>query len=96
VSGGGESATRPTIALVEKEIEFAHRQRDQHEHWLVPSVILGRIDARAIAIAPAIIGLGFGAMVFAAIAGQAATACSSAARCGGRSPPGHIRSILRT
>lgn len=38
-------------------------------YWLVPSAILGRIDARTIAIAPAIIGVGFGAMVLAAVRG---------------------------
>ena len=38
-------------------------------YWLVPAVILGRIDAQTIVIAPALIGLGFGAMVLAAVAG---------------------------
>jgi peptidoglycan/LPS O-acetylase OafA/YrhL len=38
-------------------------------YWLAPSVILERIDARTIAVAPALIGLGFGAMVLAAVTG---------------------------
>ena len=39
-------------------------------YWLVPSVILGRIDARTIVLAPALIGLCFGAMVLAAVSGS--------------------------
>jgi peptidoglycan/LPS O-acetylase OafA/YrhL len=38
-------------------------------YWLVPSVILQTIDARTIVIAPAAIGLCFGAMVLAAVSG---------------------------
>lgn len=38
-------------------------------YWLVPSLILERIDAWTIAIAPALIGLGCGAMVLAAVTG---------------------------
>jgi len=38
-------------------------------YWLVSSLILDRIDARTIVIAPALIGLGFGAMVLAAVSG---------------------------
>jgi peptidoglycan/LPS O-acetylase OafA/YrhL len=38
-------------------------------YWLVPSVILHSIDARTIVVAPALIGLCFGAMVFAAVSG---------------------------
>jgi peptidoglycan/LPS O-acetylase OafA/YrhL len=38
-------------------------------YWLVPSVILRTIDARTIVIAPALIGLCFGAMVLAAVSG---------------------------
>jgi peptidoglycan/LPS O-acetylase OafA/YrhL len=38
-------------------------------YWLIPSVILRDIDARTIVLAPALIGLGFGAMVFAAVSG---------------------------
>jgi peptidoglycan/LPS O-acetylase OafA/YrhL len=37
--------------------------------WLVPSIILERIDARTIVVAPALIGLCFGAMVLAAVSG---------------------------
>jgi peptidoglycan/LPS O-acetylase OafA/YrhL len=37
--------------------------------WLVPSTILHRIDARTIVLAPAIIGLCFGALVLAAVSG---------------------------
>ncbi len=39
-------------------------------YWLVPSVILGSIDARTIVLAPALIGLCFGAMVLAAVSGS--------------------------
>ena len=39
-------------------------------YWLAPSVILDRIDARTIVIAPALIGLCFGAMVLAAVSGS--------------------------
>jgi peptidoglycan/LPS O-acetylase OafA/YrhL len=39
-------------------------------YWLVPSVILGSIDARTIVFAPALIGLSFGAMVLAAVSGS--------------------------
>jgi peptidoglycan/LPS O-acetylase OafA/YrhL len=39
-------------------------------YWLVPSVILGRIDARTIVVAPALIGLCFGAMVLSAVSGS--------------------------
>lgn len=39
-------------------------------YWLVPSVILGTIDAQTIVIAPALIGLCFGAMVLAAVSGS--------------------------
>jgi len=39
-------------------------------YWLVPSVILGTIDARTIVIAPTLIGLCFGAMVLAAVSGS--------------------------
>ena len=39
-------------------------------YWLVPSVILARIDARTIVLAPALIGLCFGAMVLAAVSGS--------------------------
>jgi peptidoglycan/LPS O-acetylase OafA/YrhL len=38
--------------------------------WLVPSTILGRIDARTIVLAPALMGLGFGAIVLAAVSGR--------------------------
>jgi peptidoglycan/LPS O-acetylase OafA/YrhL len=38
-------------------------------YWLVPSVILLNIDVRTIVVAPALIGLCFGAMVFAAVSG---------------------------
>jgi peptidoglycan/LPS O-acetylase OafA/YrhL len=38
-------------------------------YCLVPSVILLTIDAQTIVLAPAVIGLGFGAMVFAAVSG---------------------------
>jgi peptidoglycan/LPS O-acetylase OafA/YrhL len=38
--------------------------------WLVPSEILGRIDARTIVVAPALIGLAFGAMVLAVVSGR--------------------------
>jgi peptidoglycan/LPS O-acetylase OafA/YrhL len=38
-------------------------------YWLVPSVILRSIDARTIVVAPALIGLCFGAMVVAAVSG---------------------------
>jgi peptidoglycan/LPS O-acetylase OafA/YrhL len=37
--------------------------------WLVPSAILQSIDARTIVLAPALIGLCFGALVFAAVSG---------------------------
>ena len=37
--------------------------------WLVPSEILGRIDTSTIVVAPALIGLGFGAMVLAVVSG---------------------------
>jgi peptidoglycan/LPS O-acetylase OafA/YrhL len=39
-------------------------------YWLVPSVILDRIGAGTIVIAPALIGLCFGAMVCAAVSGS--------------------------
>jgi peptidoglycan/LPS O-acetylase OafA/YrhL len=39
-------------------------------YWLVPSVILGTIDAGTIVMAPALIGLCFGAMVLAAVSGS--------------------------
>jgi peptidoglycan/LPS O-acetylase OafA/YrhL len=39
-------------------------------YWLVPSVILQTIDARTIVVAPALIGLCFGAMVLAAVSGS--------------------------
>jgi peptidoglycan/LPS O-acetylase OafA/YrhL len=39
-------------------------------YWLVPSVILRSIDAWEIVIAPALIGLCFGAMVLAAVSGS--------------------------
>ena len=39
-------------------------------YWLVPSVILDTIDATTIVIAPAVIGLCFGAMVLAAVSGE--------------------------
>jgi peptidoglycan/LPS O-acetylase OafA/YrhL len=39
-------------------------------YWLVPSVILRSIDATTLVIAPALIGLCFGAMVFAAVSGS--------------------------
>ena len=39
-------------------------------YWLVPSVILRSIDTTTIVIAPALIGLCFGAMVFAAVSGS--------------------------
>jgi len=38
--------------------------------WLLPSEILGRIDTLTIVIAPAVIGLGFGAMVLAVVSGS--------------------------
>jgi peptidoglycan/LPS O-acetylase OafA/YrhL len=38
-------------------------------YWLIPSAILITIDARAIVVSPALIGLGFGAMVLAAVSG---------------------------
>ena len=38
-------------------------------YWLVPSVILRRIDPSAIVLAPALIGLCFGAMVLASVSG---------------------------
>src|SRR5262249_53547889 len=38
--------------------------------WLLPSEILGRIDTRTIVVAPAVIGLGFGAMVLAVVSGS--------------------------
>lgn len=38
-------------------------------YWLVPSVILNTIDATTIVLAPALIGLCFGAMVLAAVSG---------------------------
>jgi peptidoglycan/LPS O-acetylase OafA/YrhL len=38
-------------------------------YWLLPSVILQTIDVRTIVLAPALIGLFFGAMVFAAVSG---------------------------
>jgi peptidoglycan/LPS O-acetylase OafA/YrhL len=38
--------------------------------WLVPSEILGRIDWPTIVVAPAVIGLGFGAMVLAVVSGS--------------------------
>ncbi len=38
-------------------------------YWQVPSMILGRIDTSTIVIAPALIGLCFGAMVWAAVSG---------------------------
>ena len=37
--------------------------------WLLPSEILGRIDTWTIVAAPAVIGLGFGAMVLAVVSG---------------------------
>jgi peptidoglycan/LPS O-acetylase OafA/YrhL len=39
-------------------------------YWLGPSVILGTIDAGTIVMAPALIGLCFGAMVLAAVSGS--------------------------
>jgi peptidoglycan/LPS O-acetylase OafA/YrhL len=39
-------------------------------YWLVPSVILRTIDARTIVLAPALIGVCFGAMVLAAVSGS--------------------------
>ena len=39
-------------------------------YWIVPSVILATIDARTIVIAPALIGLCFGAMLLAAVSGS--------------------------
>jgi peptidoglycan/LPS O-acetylase OafA/YrhL len=39
-------------------------------YWSVPAVILRSIDARTIVVAPAVIGLCFGAMVLAAISGS--------------------------
>jgi hypothetical protein len=39
-------------------------------YWLVPSVILETIEARTIVVAPALIGLCFGAMVLAAVSGS--------------------------
>ena len=39
-------------------------------YWLAPSVILRAIDAETIVIAPALIGLCFGAMVLAAVSGS--------------------------
>lgn len=38
-------------------------------YWLVPSVVLRTIDARTIVLAPALIGLCFGALVLAAVSG---------------------------
>ena len=38
--------------------------------WLTPSVILDRIDTRTIVIAPALVGLCFGAIVLAAVSGS--------------------------
>jgi peptidoglycan/LPS O-acetylase OafA/YrhL len=38
-------------------------------YWLVPSVVLRTIDASTIVLSPALIGLCFGAMVFAAVSG---------------------------
>jgi peptidoglycan/LPS O-acetylase OafA/YrhL len=38
--------------------------------WLLPSEILGRIDTLTIVAAPAVIGLGFGAMVLAVVSGS--------------------------
>jgi peptidoglycan/LPS O-acetylase OafA/YrhL len=38
-------------------------------YWLAPSVILDTIDASTIVLAPAVIGLCFGAMVLAAVSG---------------------------
>jgi len=39
-------------------------------YWLVPSVILLSLDAHTIVLAPALIGLCFGAMVLAAVSGS--------------------------
>jgi peptidoglycan/LPS O-acetylase OafA/YrhL len=46
------------------------RLRRAEIYWLAPSVILDRIDTRTIVIAPALIGLCFGAMVLAAVSGS--------------------------
>jgi peptidoglycan/LPS O-acetylase OafA/YrhL len=69
-----------TIAWVSLQPWFARIGRPLREglfwagaagvmYWLLPSTILERIDATTIVMAPAVIGLCFGAMVLAAVSG---------------------------
>jgi hypothetical protein len=58
-------------------------------------MILGRIDTRKIVLAPALIGLGFGAMVLAVVAGGSYSAVL-AGGCGGRSRQVRTRCTSRT